>query len=280
MMHHEAGVRAVTVGGLPLSGPMQIASGTRGVQIYLAQNIDDDISVAETFNVTTSDFLPDRNVDMWIEFLSVNLRDQIRREDSETDGTPVQFLYDAADCRIFYTADTLSNYNQLWRYAVRAIGDPSSLCVQGYTGFSYTAATGLTAYSPPPSPQTSAYNASFTYGTSNQFTNFLPPHLELATFKPSSIRGGSVRATFKNQTCNNHGNGCPFGQCQPKTDEHRKGSFNGRTIEFLSGTCPGNSAASSGFVGLSTKVDEPAEIIGDGGWKKGGTSVGEIIWSL
>ena len=60
----------------------------------------------------------------------------------------------------------------------------------------------------------------------------------------------------------------------------RKGSFNGRTIEFYSGTCPGNSAASSGFVVLSTKVGEPADIIGDGGWKKGRASLREIIWSL
>ena len=136
-----------------MSRSMQIASGTRAVQIYLAQKIDDNISIAETFNVTTSDFFSDREVDMWIEFLSVNLRDQTRREDFVTDGAPVQFLSDAADCRIFYTTDTLSNYSQLWRYAVRAIGDPSSLCVKGSTGFSYTTATGSTASSPPLHPR-------------------------------------------------------------------------------------------------------------------------------
>ena len=55
---------------------------------------------------------------------------------------------------------------------------------------------------------------------------------------------------------------------------HRKGSFNRRTIGFYSGTCPENSAASNGFVGLSTKVGEPADIIGDGGCKEGGCIVG------
>ncbi len=280
MMHHEAGVKAVTVGGLPSPGPMQIASGTRGVQIYLAENIDDDISVAETFNATTNDLLPDREVDTWIEFLSVNLRDQIRREDSETNGTPVQFLYDAADCRIFYTADTWSDYSQLWRYAVRAIDDPSSLCVPGSTGFSYTAATDLTASSPPPAHTTSGYNASLTYGTSNQFTNFLSSNLELGIFTPTSSKGGSVRAASTNKVCNNHGNGCSFGRCQLQKDEHHKGSFNGRTIEFFSGTCPGNTAASSGIAGLITKVDEPAEVIGDGGVRKEGPSLGDIIRSV
>ena len=91
MMHHEAGIKAVTVGGLPSAGPMQNSSGTRGAQIYLAENIDDDISVAEGFNVTTIGFLPDREFDTWIDFLSVNLRDQIWREDSESDGTPWRY---------------------------------------------------------------------------------------------------------------------------------------------------------------------------------------------
>ena len=233
MMHHEAGVKAVTVGGLPSPGPMQIASGTRGAQIYLAENIDDDISVAEAFNATANDLLPDREVDTWIEFLSVNIRDQIRREDFETDGTPIQFLYDAADCRIFYTVDTWSHYSQLWRYAVHAIDDPSSLCVQNSTGFSYTAATSLSASSPPPSPQTFSYNASLTYGTSNQFTNFLSSNIELAIFRPSSSKGGSVRAASTNQVCNNHGNGCSFGRCQLQEDEHRKGSFTGGQLSSL-----------------------------------------------
>ena len=31
---------------------------------------------------------------------------------------------------------------------------------------------------------------------------------------------------------------------------------------------------------MSTKVGEPADIVGNGGWKKGRASLGEIIWSL
>ena len=280
MMHHEAGVKAVAVGGRPSPGPMQIASGTRGAQIYLAQNIDDDVSVTEILNATTNDLLPNRTVDTWIEFLSVNLRDQIRREDFETDGTPVQFLYDAANCRIFYTVDTWSNYSQLWRYAVRAIDDPFSLCVKGSTSFAYTSVTGLTATPPPPSSPMSDYNASPTYGTSNQFTNFLPPNLELAKFTQSPILGGLERVPTTKQACNNHGKGCTVGRCQNRQSEHRTGIFNGKTIEFESGTCPVNTAASSGYAGLSTKVDEPAEIIGDGGVKKEVLSLGNIIWRV
>lgn len=279
MMHHEAGVKAVAVGGRPSPGPMQIASGTRGAQIYLAQNIDDDISVTEILNATTTELLPNRTTDTWIEFLSVNLRDQVRREDFEADGTPVQFLYDAADCRIFYTADTWFNYSQLWRYAVRAIDDPLSLCVKGSTGFAYTSVTGLTTTPPISSPK-SDYNASLTYGTSNQFTNFLPPNLELAKYMQSSVNSGLTRVPTTKKACNNHGKECTPGRCQKEKSEGRSGSFNGRTFEFKSGTCPTNTAASSGYAGLSTKVDEPAEIIGDGGVKKEVSSLGNIIWRV
>ena len=236
--------------------------------------------MTEILSATTNDLLPNRTVDTWIEFLSVNLRDQIRREDFETDGTPVQFLYDAANCRIFYTVDTWSNYSQLWRYAVRAIDDPFSLCVKGSTSFAYTSVTGLTATPPPPSSPMSNYNASPTYGTSNQFTNFLPPNLELAKFTQSPILGGLERVPTTKQACNNHGKGCTVGRCQNRQSEHRTGIFNGKTIEFESGTCPVNTAASSGYAGLSTKVDEPAEIIGNGGVKKEVSSLGNIIWRV
>lgn len=150
----------------------------------------------------------------------------------------MQFLYDAADCRIFCTADTWSDYSQLWRYVVRASGDPSSLCVQGSTGFSYTMAAGLTASSPPPPSQTSVYNASLTYGTSNQFIKFLPSNLELDDYNPSSVKGGSVRVRPVNEVCNNHGNGCSIGRCQLTTNEHHGGDFNGRKIDYYSAHVP------------------------------------------
>ena len=61
MMHHDAGVKTVAVGGLPQAGPMQTASGTRGAQLYTAEDIDNTIAVAEYFNATTADILPDRD---------------------------------------------------------------------------------------------------------------------------------------------------------------------------------------------------------------------------
>ena len=269
MMHHEADVKTVVVGGLPQTGPMQIASGTRGSQIYLDQNIDDDISVAEYFNATTADYLPDHSTDVLITFLSVNIEDQIRKEQLDV---PVQFVYDAADCRIFYTAETWGDYSSLWAYAINAVSNPK-LCVAGSTGYT-TTGTEPQASTPPP---TSKASANSVLGTDNQFTNMFSGQ-ELGIFIPKTKvnSGGAARAV--SQACNNHGNGCPFGRCSFKTTQGT-GNYNGRTITFRSGTCPSNSAASSGINGLITKQNEPAEIHGDGEKKKleVGGSVGASV---
>lgn len=262
MMHHEAGVKTVVVGGLPQSGPMQTASGSRGAEIYIAQNIDNSVAAAEYFNDTSADYLPDRGVDVLITFLSVNLRDQIRKEQQDV---PVQFVYDAADCRIFYTAETWSDYSSLWTHAVNAISDPK-LCVAGSTGYSSTR-TGLQASSPPPTSKTPLNGA---LGTSNQFTNMFSGQ-EVDTFIPKQrVVSGPTRAVSQN--CNNHGNGCPYGRCSFKTTQGQ-GSFNGRTITFRSGSCPAQTGSSSGVIGLTTKNNEPAEIRGDGGGKRPGVRV-------
>ena len=248
MMHHDAGVKTVVVGGLPQTGPMQTASGTRGAQLYTAENIDDAITVAEYLNATTASLLPDRNEDVLITFLGVNLRDQIRKGQEDV---PVQFVYDAADCRIFYTFETWSDYSQLWTYAVNAASDPK-LCVAGSTGFSSTDATSQ-APTPPPTFKSPAYNASDLLGTSNQFTNIFGDQ-ELDIFHPQEK--GVQRAV--SQTCNNHGNGCSPGRCSYKTTQGQ-GSYNGRTITFRSGVCPANVAASTSLNGLITKNNELLE---------------------
>ncbi|KAI0971462.1 hypothetical protein F4678DRAFT_479343 [Xylaria arbuscula] len=44
LMHHEAGVRTVAVGGLPKDGPMQTPSGSRGARLYDIFTLDDNIN--------------------------------------------------------------------------------------------------------------------------------------------------------------------------------------------------------------------------------------------
>lgn len=129
MMHHEAGVRTVVAGGRPQVGPMQALAGTRGARYYEAADIDSDIFLAEAINVSVTADLPDRDIEFRIDVASFNLRDQVRRGEN----FPLQFAYEAADCRIFFTPQTFNHYAALWQYAADAIWTNPKLCVQGST---------------------------------------------------------------------------------------------------------------------------------------------------
>ncbi|CAA9957605.1 peptidase s41 family protein [Pyrenophora teres f. maculata] len=147
-MMTRAGVRTVVAGGRPTTGPMQAASGTRGASSYDADSLDVDIegvktssTYANTKSITT---VPDvRDQGMYVSYMGVNLRDQVRAKET----TPLQFEYEAADCRIYYTLKNLYNMTQLWHDVSAAAFVDSSLCVQGSTGFS---TTNNTHPSPPP----------------------------------------------------------------------------------------------------------------------------------
>lgn len=138
MMHHEAGVRVVTVGGRPTSGPMQAASGSRGARYMALDTLDANIMDAySSSSQQANDFLPNRTAanDVYIVDAGINLRDQVRRGDGDgIDPTPLQFVYEAADCRIYWTPRTVFNYTALWQYAADAAWQNATLCVAGSTG--------------------------------------------------------------------------------------------------------------------------------------------------
>ena len=116
-MHYDAGVRTVVVDDRLRPDSMQTASDSRGAQFYDFYNIDIDIVVVEAFNVTITKYLSNRNEDVLIAYAGINLRDQIRKNST----TPLQFLYDAADCRIFFTQTIWLDYIALWTYAANVI---------------------------------------------------------------------------------------------------------------------------------------------------------------
>ncbi|KAL6720537.1 hypothetical protein ACLMJK_002461 [Lecanora helva] len=127
LMHHQAGVRTVVAGGRPELGPMQAVGGNRGAQSYTAVDIDEEIEVAEILNTSVTDVLPDRSVGGYISFAEFNIKDAVRPGEQ----FPLQFAYEAATCRIFYTQHTVYNYLNLWNYVVDAIWRNPALCVDG-----------------------------------------------------------------------------------------------------------------------------------------------------
>lgn len=177
-MQYQAGVRTVVMGGLPRTGPMQAASGTRGAFPYTGDQLDKDFADANAMsNGTTSEELPQldatgaRDTGMYISSASFNLRDQVRTADVE--AQPLQFKYIAADCRLYYTLENVLNLTQLWSDVARAAWTDSSLCVTNSTGFSTTG--NVNAEHSPPARDTSISilpDVEYTFNTDNTFIPF------------------------------------------------------------------------------------------------------------
>lgn len=288
-MHYNAGVRTVVVGGRPRTGPMQTASGSRGAQFYDSYNIDADIAVAEAFNATTTNYLPDRNEDVMITYAGINLRDQIRKGST----IPLQFLYDAADCRIFFTQTTWLDYTALWTYAANAIWKDPSMCISGSTGFASTTDS-MTTQPPPQRPDAPTNTSTSLPDAANNFTaGFSGQEIDrVCTVEDQDCLQGALgtqvsatgsacpcKGPLKCQfiqpcggkrcvsACDNHGNGCAVGRCT-LTTRQPNGNFRGHVMEFWSGYCPFTCATSSQTF-LGTKPNEPAEH-SDGGEREAG----------
>ncbi|MCJ1381734.1 hypothetical protein MMC17_004845 [Xylographa soralifera] len=140
MMKTDGGVKFVVAGGEPSYGPMQAVSGTRGSSVLgfgVINSYQDEIrkysSEASSIGLTPSDIAalfpsPD-TINYNLRYSGVNARNMVR-QGSEV---PLQFIYEAADCRLFYTPAMLQDYTVLWQTAASAASN-SSLCVQGSTG--------------------------------------------------------------------------------------------------------------------------------------------------
>ncbi|KAH8204368.1 hypothetical protein TruAng_001419 [Truncatella angustata] len=141
------GVRTIVMGGRPESGPMQAASGTRGARSYWSGDLDNDLAWAGSVDAIANQTFPPiplngfyRDSGIWTTYVGFNLRDQIRESELDDDqAVPLQFRYEAADCRLYYTLHNLFNMTQQWRDVANAAWDNyPSLCVAGSTGYSTT----------------------------------------------------------------------------------------------------------------------------------------------
>jgi hypothetical protein len=151
LMSYQAGVRTIVAGGRPTPGPMQAVSGTRGAAAYSADALDYDFSDGLEFPVDRADVasqLPNRtDSGMFVYYAGFTIRNQVRGNEL----TPLQFQYQAADCRIYYTLETVYNMTQLWHHVARAAWNDPSLCVQDSTG--YPTSRNETSSKTPPSTQ-------------------------------------------------------------------------------------------------------------------------------
>ncbi|KAJ6787091.1 hypothetical protein PWT90_10495 [Aphanocladium album] len=133
MLRIQGGVKSVTFGGRPVAGSMQGVGGVKGAQVLSFQDIYRYVQrAAELTNdkVRRNEFA--RFNDLVINrtlAASVNVRDQILRDNVE-DGLPAQYVYEAADCRMYWTESMLNDVSQIWRSAADA-AFANSKCANG-----------------------------------------------------------------------------------------------------------------------------------------------------
>lgn len=158
-MKTEAGVRQVAIGGRAQYGPMQGVGGVKGSEVLAFPQLVEFVQKGEKRSSTeaskaywSTDEAP--NLKNMLQAVArghglVNFKNTIRRGDDLT--TPLQFVYEAADCRLFYTPAMYKDGNNIYNAVYGAIwGD--GRCLFGSTGHpsSESGVTGSDALMPPP----------------------------------------------------------------------------------------------------------------------------------
>ncbi|KAF9700862.1 hypothetical protein EKO04_000746 [Ascochyta lentis] len=149
LLKNQGAVRTIAVGGRPQEGPMQGVGGTKGAQVFSWDDIQlrmqatyflgspeqqaqwDKMDLGKTAFATQlfkrSAYSGGRVAG------GVNLKDNLRQNDAS--GTPLEFMYEAADCRMWFTAPMITDVTQLWKgVADRMFKNGTSMCVAGSTG--------------------------------------------------------------------------------------------------------------------------------------------------
>ncbi|KAF2002471.1 hypothetical protein P154DRAFT_520938 [Amniculicola lignicola CBS 123094] len=140
LMKEQGHVKTIAIGGRPRNEPMQGIGGTKGAQvlsfptliywgkkvIQTAQEAYGD-EVARQINRTALGRLVDTKqlyIRSWHGdadtpiYARFNSLDNLRMND--TTETPLEFVYEAADCRLFYTFESTQSPVPLWQQAVDA----------------------------------------------------------------------------------------------------------------------------------------------------------------
>lgn len=138
-------VRTVAMGGRAMQQPMQAIGGVRGSQIFdfddIRRNANSLGDVARDAGQRNrlrraADKLPSLDDAPLLPAIddagqgSVNYRNAYAEDD--VDGLPLHFQYEAANCRLFYTAKMMQDVSETWRQAAR-VAWRNGTCVAGST---------------------------------------------------------------------------------------------------------------------------------------------------
>ncbi|KAK3074426.1 hypothetical protein LTR53_003157 [Teratosphaeriaceae sp. CCFEE 6253] len=140
LMRQQGGVKTIALGGRPTRDIIQAVGGVKGTNSYPWDYILTGVSVpfqyqylhdAAYYNTTalgeysTLPFYRATNA-------VVNARDGIREGDEGQ--TPLQFVYEPADCRVYYTPEMVVDVTAVWKTVADTAFNGVSHCVAGQYG--------------------------------------------------------------------------------------------------------------------------------------------------
>ncbi|KAB8294146.1 hypothetical protein EYC80_009589 [Monilinia laxa] len=149
-MKSQGGVRSIVMGGRPQTGPMQGVAGSKGSEVLTFGQIDEYLAQIDEViaNLTLKSIpipaappassLPLGSALSWPLGNSTtqgtgsrfNFRNNMHQNDSSY--TPLQYIYEASNCRLFYTKEDVYDIQGLWKRVVNTVwGDGK--CVEGST---------------------------------------------------------------------------------------------------------------------------------------------------
>jgi hypothetical protein len=123
LMTQQAGVKTIAMGGRSNKNPIQAVGGVKGVNNYQMGFIQQNAQYAVRFDqsLNTSILRSDYYSDIVFSRAAasaVNVRDGLRQNDES--GVALQFIYEEADCRLYYTPEMTVDITALWSAAADA----------------------------------------------------------------------------------------------------------------------------------------------------------------
>ncbi|KAI9667445.1 MAG: hypothetical protein M1821_000261 [Bathelium mastoideum] len=138
-MTRQAGVKTVVIGGRPQRQHTQAIGGTKGTEVETFEALQDmsqevmgaKVLQRQSLALARATF-PGINPMPFVApsdlaNLNLNLRDNIAQDDPS--ATPLQFIFEPADCRIFYTAQSVSQPKYVWEHVADVMWGNKSCAV-------------------------------------------------------------------------------------------------------------------------------------------------------
>ena len=151
LMKTQAKVKSIAIGGRSQYGAMQAVGGVKGANVYTAQYLAQIMYEAFTRDADRSEQqkLSNRYGDQFQALAyaltrsylddtglypgaRINIRNNIRKDDETL--TPLQFVYEAADCRLFYTVNMVNDQTAVWAATSGAAWNNNYGCIRDSTG--------------------------------------------------------------------------------------------------------------------------------------------------